>query len=396
MIRPSLRVWGDSELADVMDPDLDVDHPSGEGGNEKYSRGWIPEKEPHEWINYIFQTTDVSFLELLSQGTLTWDTTVAYELKSATFYNDSFWTCIQANIGQEPVDGSAYWEVGFANYTKDEWVAMSTAFANELATHKAILGPTGNAHNTTIDQAGGYTTQVIDDKFDAARTDYLDHTSNLTNPHNLTPAQVNCLPTTGGEFTGLVAYQHIYLVDINHRVSFSVANDYIVLHSGGNEMGIQAGKPMMVTKGKELLSELSYTRIRAKHEIKFSVRPPEFFLPMQGSLSSPSQGSYTLQFNRPSTLEYVDRAGVAQTAAVDEPAFGVHGLVLTADTVLNAIVKWSGAATVQLYRDGVPELWDTTLTDGDLISIIGTTGSVSNLSVWQIPLTDYEKSTRGG
>lgn len=73
MNRNSLRVWASSTDAIVTDPDLDVNHPGGQGGNNKYEHGWVVEKEPHQWANFIYNNVDVSIKELLENGTLLWE-----------------------------------------------------------------------------------------------------------------------------------------------------------------------------------------------------------------------------------------------------------------------------------------------------------------------------------
>ena len=60
MLRKTLRVWASSTTSEVTDPDLDVNHPGGQGGNQKYEKGWIVEKEPHQWANFIYNSIDVS------------------------------------------------------------------------------------------------------------------------------------------------------------------------------------------------------------------------------------------------------------------------------------------------------------------------------------------------
>lgn len=395
MIRPTYKIWADSPYAAVKDPDLDDAHPSGEGGPGKYAKGWVVETEPHEWANFVVQQADINFGQLLTQGNLTWDATVDYLVGSLVYYGDRTWSCLVANKNQAPADGSAYWESYFANLSLATWTTMVAQFTSSLNDHIAQKGPTANVHNTTVTQAGGYTKQEINDKFGVPSTGISNHLNDFNNPHGLTLAQVNCLPAaTGGTFGGLVTVYKMGLSSLTY--SISAVGGIISIGNNLGRIGIKGTLPINTITGEELVTEASYVRIRAKHEIKFSTREPEFEIPLQGSLNAPAQGSYTLEFSRPSTLNYTDRAGVSRTAAVDEPAFTTRGLLLTADTVLGIRTLWSGAATAQVYRDDVPELWDITLTDGNLITIVGTTGSISNLRIWQGPLTIYEKSTRGG
>lgn len=394
-MRPSYRVYASSAFAQVTDPDLDASHPGGEGGAGKYAKGWVPEKEPHQWINFVFQQVDINFEEILQQGFLTWDASVTYAKGGLTFFNGLTYRALSSNINQQPDTNPTIWDSGIANMSEADWRTAADQFTADLSAHIAKKGPTQNAHNTTITQAGGYDKATIDGKFKTSSDALTNHKNDFNNPHNVTLTQVNCLPAaTGGTFTGLVTMYQMHLV--NSANYLAAVNGVVSLNNTNGRIGIKGGVPKNLVIDKEYVSQGSYPRIRAKYEINFSVREPEFEIPLQGSLNSPSQGSYILEFSRPSTLSYVDRAGVAQTAAVDEPAFTERGLLLTADTVFGIRTLWSGAATAQLYRDNIPELWDLTLTDGNLITITGVTGSINNLRIWQSPLTIYEKSTRGG
>ena len=394
-MRHSYRAYASSPSAQVTDPDLDATHPGGQGGAGKYAKGWVPEKEPHQWINFVFQQVDVNFEELLQQGFLIWDASVTYAKGGLTFFNGLTYHALSSNINQQPDTNPTIWDSGVANMSEDDWRITANQFTNDLSAHIAKKGPTQNAHNTTIAQAGGYNKATIDGKFKASIDELSNHKKDFQNPHNLTLAQVNCLPAaSGGIFTGLVTMYQMQLMGSANYLA--AASGIVSIGNAGGRIGIKGGFPKNITSDEEYVSQESYFRTRSKYEIDFSVREPEYEIPLQGSLHSPSQGSYTLEFSRPSTLNYVDRAGVAQTAAVDEPAFTERGLLLTADTVFGIRTLWSGAATAQLYRDNIPELWDLTLTDGGLINITGVAGSINNLRIWQGPLTIYEKSTRGG
>ena len=91
MLRKTLRVWASSATSEVTDPDLDVNHPGGQGGNQKYEKGWIVEKEPHQWANFIYNNIDVSLKELLEAGSLNWDNTVNYKKDSLVIYNEELY-----------------------------------------------------------------------------------------------------------------------------------------------------------------------------------------------------------------------------------------------------------------------------------------------------------------
>ena len=338
---------------------------------------------------------DINFGELLTQGSLSWDASVNYIKGSMTFFGGRNYVALSNNLNKQPDTNPLVWEDYFANMNTATWATMVAQFTSSLNDHIGRLGPTQNVHMTTVGQVGGYTKQEIDAKFKGVNDSFDAHAKNLSNPHMVTPAQVNSLPAaTGGTFTGAVTMYQMNIIDGTNYISG--VDGIISLGNAHGRLGIKDSLPKNITSGEEYVTDGSYVRVRSKYEIWFSTREPEFEIPLQGSLSALAQGTYTLEFERPSTLNYLDRAGVAKTAAIDEPAFTERGLLLTADTKLRIKVLWSGAVTVQLYRDNIPELWDTSVSNDNLITIVGTTGSISNLRVWQGPLTQYEKSTRGG
>ena len=391
MKRDTLRVWASSIDAAVTDPDLDVKHPGGKGGNQKYEHGWVVEKEPHQWANFIYNNVDVSIKDLLENGTLLWEASPTYHINCIHTYNGITYRALVANTNKIPSSNPTSWEAipyvtatDFANY-------INTGSA-KLAAHVGRVGPTDNAHNTTASQADTYTTSESNAKIKIVQDDLGLHKAQ-TNPHNLNAASVGCLDkVAGGHFTGTV----VYGTGIKFGTQeYGIDNDG--LYRPNDSFSIVNNVPYQKTSQREIVTDVSYNRINIKHNFKFSVPPEDVNIMLVGELSSLSEGNYTTSYGRSSVLNYTNRAGAAATAAIDEPAFGEMGLILTADTVFLFSGLMSGtAATMSYVLNNVTVVKTVDVTSDNLIDYIGTSGQVRNIQIWFTPLSAEQKSMLGG
>lgn len=153
MRRTLLRVWADTGTA--VDPDLDELHPSGNGGAGKYELGWVVEKEPHQWANFIYQTQTGAQYDFARYG-LSPRESLDYKLGALSW-----------SAGGITVKMDTAWHRSFGTYTKAEAEGYKTLWTNNLAAH-------------------------------AARTDH---------PHQETAEQIGTVPYTGGGFSGEVFYR---------------------------------------------------------------------------------------------------------------------------------------------------------------------------------------------
>lgn len=158
MRRSTLGVWATDGV--VVDPDLDGSHPSGTGGAGKYSLGWIVEKEPHQWANFIYQAQTSTMATAATHGLLP-ASYVSYKVGSVSWYSDRM--CVVA-------DGR--WHESFATYSYAEATGLLGYWSSSLTQHK----------------------------------------DNRQNPHENTAIQVGTIPSVGGVFTGEVNYSTILRV----------------------------------------------------------------------------------------------------------------------------------------------------------------------------------------
>ena len=390
MNRDTKRIWASSPYAAITDPDLNTNHPGGEGGNEKYKRGWVVEKEPHQWANFIYNNVDISLAETLQNGTLFWESGVTYKESSIVVYNEVLYRATATNINKVP-NLLVSWEV-VPYQTASSYEAFLLMYQNTLATHKGKVGPTLNPHNDTAGKVGTYTIAETNAKIKVVQDD-LDNHEAQANPHNLNAANVGCLSkVTGGHFTGTVVY--------DAGIKFGTQEygiDDDGLYRPNDSFSIVNNVPYQKTSQQEIVTNTSYNRINIKHNFKFSVPDEDVKIMLVGDLSSLSEGNYTISYGRSSVLNYTNRAGAAATAAIDEPAFGEMGLILTADTVFLFSGLMSGtAATMSYVLNNVTVVKTVDVTSDNLIDYIGTSGQVRNIQIWFTPLSAEQESMLGG
>ena len=389
MNRNTLRVWASSKDAQVTDPDLDVNHPGGEGGREKYERGWVVEKEPHQWANFIYNNVDASLEEALENGTLYWEAVVTYKENSVVVYNGVMYRATTSNKGQAP-NLLVGWEI-IPYQTAGSLEAFLNTYQQILTSHKGETGAM-NPHHDDAGKANTYTKAESDAKVKAVRDELNGHKAQA-NPHNLNAADVGCLDARqGGHFTGVV----IYGAGVRFGTQeYGIDNDG--LFSPKDSFSIVNNIPYQKTSKQEIVTDKSYNKINMKNNSKFALPEVDVLIALTGSLSSLSEGNYTLSYGRSSVLVYVDRSGKSTTASADEPAFGELGMYLTTDTVFLFSGLMSGTAATMCYElDNVTIVKTVDVSSDNLIDYIGTSGQVRNIQIWFTPLSAKQESMLGG
>lgn len=390
MNRNSLRVWASSTDAAVTDPDLDISHPGGQGGNKKYEHGWIVEKEPHQWANFIYNNVDLSIKDRLENGTLSWESGVTYHKDSICIDSGVMFRAINQNINHRPVSYPADWEAvpyaiadSFESYIENVYAVLHP--------HEGMIGPTINVHQTTAAHANTYTKEESDAKIKIVQDD-LDAHEAQSNPHNLDADDVGTVDITkGGHFTGVVTYNLIGFKDEGAYV------DTDGLINTKDSISIVDNLPYQKTSKQELVTDTSYNKIEMRYNPLFALPEPDIRFAFTEGLSSFSEGDYTLSYGRPTTYQYVNRAGATVTAAIDEPPFGQFGLYLTADTVLTFSGLMSGiTATVYYLLNDEVIIKNISVNSDNLIDYIGTSGQVRDMRIWLKQLTTYQESMLGG
>jgi hypothetical protein len=389
----------------VIDPDLDTLHPIFEVN--KYSLGWdytqgIPtnNKQPHEWRNFMLSHTLESYLAIAESGIAGWDDYTTYKVGGVATGSDDVRyrsTLLHSNV--DPVgDGTGTW-------VKDIMFNLSSA---ELADRIAIIRAnivlhgsyvTGNPHSVQADQfahGASYFNYEIDIIVGDMVTQLDDHETLTNNPHQVTHTQINTLSATlGGDFVGqvdLVAGLHMnayYIGWFSNAFAISFENYLGVgISSGGYPI---VGTEALTDKRSELFHEGNYDRLRQSQEAVFALPIPAIQLPLVDSVSSFLGGAVTISFARPSTLNYTDKSGTAQVAAIDEDAYDAAGLIWTVDTTLALVGYTYGLSTLVWVEDGVLTTADVASWDGDITPWVTGATRVRDFRLYP-RLTDLQKS----
>lgn len=398
--------WASSVDADVVDPDDDIDHPSGQGGNNKYTNGWISETEPHEWENYVIKRRE-DYQEIKLERGLDWfDAGVAYRFGGIARYNGVPSMYISESgysnklLSEQLHDlYSEYSEYlvseGLPRFADQDWTPLMSITKAE---HDTLINNSknlftghnvfSNVHNDNITAIGGYTTSQINSAIANVQVITDTHTARRDNPHVETAAGVGTIPSTGGNFIGRVNYSSGIKVGAESEVMFN-SDKVVCARSNDGAIGLGNSDYRFGGVWQTLFAENTVGRFEELYNYTFSMPTPDV------NHHLIFEADYLITFKRPSTLNYIDRGGVARVAAIDEPAFEKAGLKLTADTtlVIDGARNLLGATecTISYVLNNVLVIRDMHFLSDDLTYYFGKTGNVRSFKMWVNRLTPRQK-----
>lgn len=327
MTRPDFsRVW--AEGGDRTRPD-----------DAQYILGWEADIPTYQVFNYIQNRLDAAMKSMAERGVPEWGADVAYK-KDAVTWNEldsTIYIALEDVQGTETPDVSPKWEKSSYQYG----ASLIQAIQASLDTH--ILDK-ANPHKVTPAQLGTYTKTEVDNLVNQTLVDLADHVA-ATNPHKVTAAQVGAVASTGGTYTGAVTFQAItnYL---NHGSIISDSSKTAIAN-GTKLLGIKADGTPFFDDGAEhtLLTEETYSAARELIEKDYYVPTPSMHMGCSEGIHM-TYGSGNSHFTRPSTSNYTDASGIAQTAPTDEPAISSKGLrvdpALTESLMVDGHLNWDG------------------------------------------------------
>jgi len=80
--------------------------------NSKISLGWIVEKPPMQWWNYIENRQDQAISYLYQQGVAEWDSSIEYQNGSSfVSRNGNIYVSVQTGTNKDPASETAYWKL---------------------------------------------------------------------------------------------------------------------------------------------------------------------------------------------------------------------------------------------------------------------------------------------
>jgi hypothetical protein len=404
--RGNLFTWAkDALLSDKVDPDLDPTHPSGEGGVGKYDEGWTanaagqpipPIRQPHQWANFILNQITLK-MEQLAQYWNLWDVGVDYELGAVvqSELDGKMYVAGAPTVGgTDPSTNVIFLEA----ITNESWSAFRFG---PWAAHKIDLD---NPHVVTATQADTYDKQELDILVGGIQDDADLHADDETNPHDVTAAQVGCLDLSiGGTFTGDVSMGSALRVSgskvqLEQSNSLHLEPTIMMKATTGHKLGVtEDGDPVftIATNGTVsiLIHEGNVLEAQKISNLSFTLPEPWLDIPLQTGIDGIGTGDFMLTFSRNTTLPYVDREGVVQVAAIDEPAVDYEGLVLTANTIMDIVATYENCTVVVWTPNGVVySITDEALSDSTISNYFVGLTHVSRIAVYPT-LTDFQKSS---
>ncbi len=383
--------WANSADAQVVDPDTDVDHPSGTGGPGKVAEGWVSQTEPQEWENWLINRYQSKVLNRLVSGVHQIDDGVTYKSNSIVWDVDGKVYLAKNSSTGSPTTDAAHWEEAIS-FSQSAWLAIT----NQMVTgYNAHIVPNVVMHGETIEVAGGYSTSTITGILEDTTTSATDHI-NAHYPHHETAIQVGTIPTTGGVMTGLINYALGFAMSDFDEVTVNAQTEIAGVGApNGAAFGVGYSDFKQGGRIQELVTTDSYKAMEVRYGQDFALPPADILIPFVSDTLTRTCG-FGISFTRPNTLAYTDKSGTAQTAAIDAAPFEALGLKLDANTLINLTsYPWGTMfqTTVTYRKDGALTVWHGQFTGLNLQSIFGTSGNIRDVRIWFQYLSDRQISS---
>lgn len=102
--------------------------------NGKITLGWIVEKPPVQWWNYVENRQDQALSYLYQQGIGEWDSGIEYQNGSSfVSRNGNIYVSIQTGINKDPASETAYWKLYGKKFVTAPATASDTGTSGDWA-----------------------------------------------------------------------------------------------------------------------------------------------------------------------------------------------------------------------------------------------------------------------
>ena len=371
--RPRLdSLWASKDISQIADPDLDSNHPSGEGGVGKYIKGWISEREPHQWANYLYRRYDDVALEYAERGFSLYRAELKYSKGSIVWASNGKNYVALKDTSADPTV-SADWGLTLVSLGEAQVRQQMATMEALLASHRLRKD---NPHGVSLNQLNVYSKLEIDAMGIAFADALAGHTASQANPHAITHTQLGTLTVqAGGAFTGKISFT---------QPAWFGASRVVASQEDRLQFGA-FGKAMSLTTEDAMYGEYSKTptmyichsgnwhKVRMRAEREFAVPMPDITIPLVNNLSTPSVGNYLINCSH-------------------TPVFNAQGLSTSNDMTVT-VSRMEGMKTLSVYKNGQLKIYEN-FSGNNLVSIIGV-GSWRDVQMWATILTDKQKSMLG-
>lgn len=375
-------VWASG--GNAVDPDLDTTDPSFVA-NKYETKGWISQKPPEQWQNFLTQISDLKIVERLIDGIVEWQAGVPYRIGALVKLQDSVWISGVNNNTNAVVEG-VNWKKVLGDLTSSNYNSLVDALALIFTQHLNSANPHNDTVNTLVD--GSYIKSDVDGFFGGAtnpKTIVYHKLQMGQTAHGETPAQVGVLPTLGGVFTGDVIQTARILLASNKAVNINPATNQLEFNFSGKRIAIDdSGAWFYETSIPTLImTEANYDDMECRINNSFALPFPVIMMNLETSINdAKSIGSWTLTTTK--DPEFV----VGKGLKVSDNATTLAGFVYNgACTVL--VVGATDVANSVVYKDFNSASYATMAQV--LTAVVSPATHVKQIVVYP-QLSDYQKT----
>lgn len=317
-----LYTWAQTGTA--VDPETDTTDPSYVPN--MYGRGWIAQKPPNQWQNYLSAGTDLKIKEImLKNGWTIWEAGVRYQPGAVVRSGNILYQNVSGTVLVDvtPVEGPQ-WR-GVLDTRQTDLQAKVNGWNTQYAQHLAASNP----HLDSIAKAGGMSKgsflTPLSDPNDTRTIVY--HTRLTGAVHSETPAQAGTLPTSGGIFTGTVTFLAPLRLrtDVSNAVGVSDATGMVDMNFVGIGLDINSNGQGYVRRGSvldQIVSEARYDELNRLVSPRYALPEPYYRFTFAGSLSDMTAiGNWYLESATDVSVTY-DGADYKNNTILCVPAIG--------------------------------------------------------------------------
>lgn len=323
-LRPKLnRVWTSNNSIARRDP-----------GDAKYLQGWVAEIPTYQVLNYLQYKVDTTMLAQAERGIFEWGNDVSYGIGSLAWdeTNKTIYVCTVTNPSKTlaPSANPSQWSPSAIQVSRANYDSVVSAINNHIAN-------LSNPHQVTAAQVGTYNRAEMDALVSNYRAMVLAHASDYNNPHNLTAVQVGAVPVTGGAYTGQVTMTTAYFNE--SKTAQLLQDNGLWLKNGSYLLGINGttGNPETGTAASKskIVTESSFPDLKAAQEPGYAHLEPTFQMNLVNSLNI-VRGSGTVSSTEGMNFQYDPAHGgvfLFDQGGLGHSISGSDELVVTGETV---------------------------------------------------------------
>lgn len=273
-LRPKLnRVWTSNNSIARRDP-----------GDAKYLQGWVAEIPTYQVLNYLQYKVDTTMLAQAERGIFEWGNDVSYGVGSLAWdeTNKTIYVCTVTNPSKTlaPSANPSQWSPSSIQVSRANYDSIVSAINNHIAN-------LSNPHQVTAAQVGTYNRAEMDALVANYQAMVQAHVTDYNNPHKLTAVQVGAVPVEGGTYTGEITMPTAYFNE--SKTAQLLQDNGLWLKNGSYLLGINGttGNPETGTAASKsrLVTELNFPDVKLAQEPGYAHLDPSYEMQLIKSIN---------------------------------------------------------------------------------------------------------------